>query len=104
MKVDNALHNLNFLNRIGRMLLDQGGVTIVTKELEMLHLLYVCHNLEFLSEIVAHTLFDTVTTSHVPSHTSLKNTNVVFNHRIKFPDYCHPEISLNRAGCLTKDL
>lgn len=86
------------------MLLDQGRVAIVTKELEMLHLLNVCHNLEFLCEVVTHTLFDTVTTSHVPSHTSLQNTNVVFNHCKKFPYYSHPEISLNRTGCLAKHL
>lgn len=104
MKVDDSLHYLNFLHRIRCMLLDQGGVTIVTKELEMFHLLYVRHHLKFLCEVVTHSLLDTVTTGHVPTHSSLQNTNVVFNHLKKFSDHSHPEISLNDAGCLAKHL
>ncbi len=86
------------------MLLNQGGVTIVTKELEMFHLLYVCHHLEFLCEVVTHSLLDAITTSHVSTHASLQNTNVFFNHRKKFSDHSHSEVSLNDAGCLGKHL
>jgi len=86
------------------MLFDQGGVTVITKELEMLHLLNIGHHLEFLSEVVAHSLLDTVTTGHVPTHSSLQNTYVVFNHHKKFPDCCHPEVSLNDTGRFAKHL
>jgi len=86
------------------MLLYQCRVTIVPKELEMLHLLNVRHHLEFLGEVVTHSLFDTVTTSHVPTDTSLQNANVALNHHKKFPDHRHPEISLNDAGCLAKHM